>query len=60
MKMTSRGNAPKLVTWVICLVLYAVALGGHFNFFHPGPVYVTWSWIIGFGLLLVACRFRGL
>lgn|GEM_PF-4721090 len=27
---------------------------------QPGPAVATWSWILGFGLLLVACRYRGL
>jgi hypothetical protein len=60
MRMSARGNAPKFVTWVVCLVLYAIALAGHFAVIHPGPVVVTWSWIIGFGLLLIACRHRRL
>ncbi len=41
MRMSARGNAPKFVTWVICLVLYGVALAGHFGVIRPGPVVVT-------------------
>jgi len=54
------GNAPTLVVWVIALVLYIVALAAHFGAFHPGAQVATWSWIIGFGLLLIACRVKGL
>ena len=60
MKMSARGNAPKFGTWIICLVLYVVALAGHFGVIQPGPALVTWSWILGFGLLLIACRYRDL
>jgi ABC-type multidrug transport system permease subunit len=60
MRMSARGNAPKLVTWIVCLVLFVVAVAGHFGVIQPGPVVMTWSWILGFGLLLIACRFRGL
>jgi hypothetical protein len=41
-------------------VLYAVALGAHFGVFHAPAAVGLWSWIIGFGLLLVACRVKGL
>ena len=54
------GNAPKLITWVICLVLYLVALLAHFGVLHMRADIAHWSWIIGFGLLLVAVRVRGL
>jgi hypothetical protein len=54
------GKAPTMVTWVISLVLYVVALLAHFGVLPvPGDVAV-WSWILGFGLLLVAVRVRGL
>lgn len=49
-----------MTVWIIALVLYFVALVAHFGVVAlNGPV-ATWSWIIGFGLLLVACRVRGL
>jgi hypothetical protein len=54
------GKAPKQVTWVICLVLYLVAVLAHFGVFRIGADVAEWSWIIGFGLLLVAVRVRGL
>ena len=54
------GKAPKQITWVICLVLYLVALLAHFGVFHVRADYAVWSWIIGFGLLLVAVKVRGL
>jgi hypothetical protein len=54
------GNAPTLVVWVISLVLFIVALCAHFGVFHPGAQVAAWSWIVGYGLLLVACRVKGL
>jgi hypothetical protein len=57
----SRGSsAPTTIVWVICLVLFIVALLGHFRVVNIPHLYATWSWIIGFGLLLVACRVKGL
>ncbi|MEO7743125.1 MAG: hypothetical protein ABIR98_09330 [Usitatibacter sp.] len=54
------GKAPTFVVWVISLVLFLVALAAHFGVVHPGAQLAAWSWIIGFGLLLVACRVKGL
>ena len=54
------GKAPTLVVWVISLVLFLVALAVQFGVIRPGAEIGMWSWIIGFGLLLVACRVRGL
>jgi hypothetical protein len=54
------GKAPKQITWVICLVLYLVALLAHFGAFQVSADVAAWSWIIGFGLLLVAVKLRGL
>jgi hypothetical protein len=54
------GKAPTLVVWVISLVLFLIALLSHFGVIRPGGDIATWSWIIGFGLLLIACRVRGL
>ena len=55
------GKAPKNITWIICLVLYLVALAGHFRIVPQlaGEI-ATWSWILGFGLLLLAVRVKGL
>lgn len=54
MKMS--GKAPTTVVWIICLILYIVALAGQFGVVRVDPQIVTWSWIIGLGLLLLACR----
>ena len=49
-----------MIAWVISLILFIIALVAHFAVANiPEPV-ATWSWIVGFGLLLVACRIRGL
>jgi len=53
-------SAPKQITWIICLILYVVALAGHFGLVKVGGDIATWSWIIGFGLLLVAVQVREL
>lgn len=58
--MSNSGKAPTLIVWVISLVLFVVALVGHFGVLKIPALYATWSWIIGFGLLLIACRVRGL
>lgn len=58
--MSAHGKAPKQVTWIICLVLYVIALLAYFGVVHPGGQIAAWSWIIGFGLLLVAVQVRGL
>jgi len=55
------GKAPKNITWIICLVLYVVALAGAFRIIPQvsGPL-ALWSWVIGFGLLLLAVKVKGL
>jgi len=58
--MAARGNAPKQITWVICLVLYLVALLAHLGVVRIDSGIAVWSWIIGYGLLLVAVQVRGL
>jgi len=58
--MKTRATAPKQITWVICLVLYLVALLAHFGAFPIDSGIAEWSWIIGFGLLLVAVQVRDL
>jgi hypothetical protein len=60
--MASRGqaNAPRQITWLICLVLYIVALVAHFGGVHIDRNVALWSWVIGFGLLLLAVQVRGL
>lgn len=54
------GKAPKQITWIICLILYVVALLAHFGVVHVSADIANWSWIIGFGLLLAAVQIRGL
>lgn len=54
------GKAPKQITWIICLVLYIVALVAHFGLVRMTGDIASWSWIIGFGLLLAAVQVRGL
>ena len=58
--MRNSGKAPTFVVWVISLVLFLVALAGQFGVAKIPEPYATWSWILGFGLLLAACRIRGL
>ena len=58
--MRSAGKAPTTAVWLICLVLYLLALLAHFAVIRIDPRLADWSWIIGFGLLLLACRLRGL
>jgi uncharacterized membrane protein (DUF485 family) len=58
--MRMSGKAPTGIVWIICLILYVVALAGQFGGVRVDPQIVTWSWIIGLGLLLLACRVRGL
>jgi hypothetical protein len=58
--MRGGGKAPKQITWLICLVLYLVALLAHFRVVQIRADVATWSWIIGYGLLLLAIQLRGL
>ncbi|MEN3340473.1 MAG: hypothetical protein V7647_4149 [Acidobacteriota bacterium] len=58
--MAQRTNAPKQITWIICLILYLVALLTHLGIVHMDSGMSAWPWIIGYGLLLVAVQVRGL
>jgi hypothetical protein len=58
--MIARKNAPTNVVWVVCLVLYLVALASHFRIVHIDARIALWAWILGFGLLLVATKVRRL
>lgn len=58
--MGNSGKAPTMAVWVICLVLFLIALAAHFGIVKIPEPFATWSWIVGLGLLLVACRVRGL
>ena len=58
--MATTLSAPKQITWLICLVLYIVALLAAFGVVSIDRPFALWSWVIGFGLLLVAVQVRGL
>ena len=58
--MRNSGKAPTMAVWIISLVLFLVAVAAHFRFVDIGEPVASWSWIIGFALLLIACRVRGL
>ena len=58
--MRNSGKAPTMAVWVISLVLFIIALVAQFGIARIPEPFATWSWIVGLGLLLVACRVRGL
>ena len=58
--MRNSGKAPTFIVWVISLVLYIIALVATFAHVGVPPQVALWSWVIGFGLVLIACRVRGL
>jgi hypothetical protein len=58
--MARQTNAPKLATWVIALVLFLVAIAANFGFIQVTRDIATWSWIIGYALLLTAVQVKGL
>ena len=58
--MRGGGKAPKQITWLICLVLYLVAVLAAFGVVRVRGDVALWSWVIGYGLLLLAVRLRGL
>ena len=58
--MARQTNAPKIVTWIISLVLFIVAIVAHFGIIQVSADIATWSWIIGYALLLVAVQVKGL
>jgi hypothetical protein len=58
--MSVRKNAPTNIVWVICLVLYLLAILANFRIVRIDSAIATWSWIIGFGLLLIATKVRRL
>jgi hypothetical protein len=62
--MSKRGKAPTTATFIICLILYVLALVGHFGLVSTGSVagqdVADWAWIIGFGLLLLGVQVKGL
>lgn len=58
--MATKTSAPKFVTWIIALVLFLVAVFAHFGVIKVSTDIATWSWIIGYALLLVAVQVKGL
>jgi hypothetical protein len=58
--MARQTNAPKLVTWIVSLVLFLVAILAHFGMIQVSADLATWSWIIGYALLLAAVQVKGL
>jgi hypothetical protein len=53
-------NAPTGPVWIVCLLLYVVAMLAHFHVVQVRADVATWSWILGYGLLLVATQMRRL
>lgn len=53
-------SAPKVITWVIALVLGVLALLGHFGTVASLAQYSFWFAIAGLGLMLVASIVRNL
>jgi len=58
--MAKRTNAPKFITWIVSLILFLVAIAAHFGIIHVSSDIASWSWIIGYALLLVAVQVKGL
>jgi hypothetical protein len=58
--MKNSGKAPTMVVWIISLVLFLVALAAHFGVVAINGQLAAGAWIVGFALLLIACRVRGL
>lgn len=57
--MATRGQSPKMITWAICLVLYLIAVFSHFGILRGVGPLASWAWIVGFAVLLIAVRVRG-
>jgi len=58
--MRNSGKAPTMAVWIIALICFVIAVAAHFGLVRVGEPIATWCWIIGFALLLVACRVKGL
>ena len=56
----ARCKEPHHLSFFIALILYVIALLAHFNVIHVSADIALYSWIIGFGLLLLAVRIKGL
>ncbi len=53
-------NAPKNITWVICLVLYLIAVLNVFGVISVPSNIAMWCWVVGYAVLLIAVKVRGL
>lgn len=58
--MSMKLSAPRQITWFVCLALYVVALMAHFGVMVIRGDVAVWSWILGFGILLIAAQIRKL
>ena len=59
--MARGGNqSPRHVTWVICLILYLIAVLNFFGVIRVSGALASWCWIVGYALLLLSVRIRGL
>jgi hypothetical protein len=58
--MRNSGKAPTMIVWIICLVLFVLALAAHFGVINVNAQIAAGAWIVGFALLLVACQVKGL
>jgi len=58
--MAKQTNAPKLITWIISFVLFLIAILAHFGVIRVSGDVATWSWIIGYALLLLAVQVKGM
>ncbi len=58
--MALKPSAPKQITWIICLVLYVIAVLAAFGILRIDSQIAMWSWILGFGVLLVAVQVKDL
>lgn len=56
----ARSTSTRRETWLVCLVLYVVAALSHFGVLNIGHAIPTWSWLVGYALLLIAVQVRGL
>ena len=60
MRNASSGQAPTMVSWIIALVLFIVAIVAQFGLVKIDAPILPWAWIVGYALILIACRVRGL
>jgi len=52
-------DATKNATWMVCLILYLIAITNFFGIIHVGPL-ASWAWIVGYAVLLISEKVRGL